>query len=263
MADHLTEQEQIETLKRWWAENGRGIVTGVALALAGYFGYQWWQAGERGKAEAASDLYQSFVEAVSANEGEPDNKQLTTAKSLAQQLKTDFSKRIYSSEAALRLAALAADKNDLEVAANELRWVVDNSSEEPLKLLAKRRLAAVLAARGEPGEALALVQGQVPSAFAALYAETRGDILLQQGDEAGARSAYEQALMQLLPEQAGNKQLLEMKLSGLAEVESAQDEAPAAEVDGETQTETEAAPEANSEVNSKESTEPAQESDAQ
>lgn len=235
MADHLTEEEQIESLKRWWAENGRGIVTGIVLALVGYFGYQWWQASERSKAEEASNLYQSFVEAVSANDGQPDNKQLTTAKSLAQELKEKFAKRIYASQASLRLAALSAKDNDLETAASQLQWVLDNSDEESLKLLAKRRLAAVLAARGKREEALKLVSGDVPPPFAALYSETRGDILLQQSDKAAARAAYQQALAQLLPEQQGNRRLLEMKAESLAAAEPAATEAegsaPALEAD--------------------------------
>ncbi|WP_299942978.1 tetratricopeptide repeat protein [uncultured Microbulbifer sp.] len=216
MAEHITEQEQIETLKRWWAENGRGIVTGVALALAGYFGYQWWQGDQRAKAEAASDLYQSFVEAVSANNNQPDNKQLTTAKTLAEQLKSDFGSRIYASQASLRLAAIAADSNNLEAAQQQLQWVFDNSGETALQLLAKRRLAAVVAARGNPDEALELVAGTVPPAFAALYSETRGDILKQKGKDASAHAAYEQALTELLPEQAGSAQLLRLKADSLA-----------------------------------------------
>lgn len=223
MADHITEEEQIETLKRWWAENGKGIVTGVVLALAGYFGYQWWQTSERDKAEAASNLYQSFVEAVSANEGQPDNKQLTTAKSVARQLKDEFGGRIYASQAALRLAAIATADNDLEAATKQLQWVLDNASEPSMELLAKRRLAAVKAARGEPDEALALLEGDIPPAFAALYAETRGDILLQKGDEAAAHSAYQQALAQLLPEQQANSaRLLRMKAESLAAAEDSE-----------------------------------------
>ncbi|QFT53875.1 tetratricopeptide repeat protein [Microbulbifer sp. THAF38] len=216
MSEHLTEQEQIETLKRWWAENGRGIVTGVVLALVGYFGYQWWQGDQRAKAEAASDLYQGFIEAVSANNSQPDNKQLTTAKTLAEQLKNEYGSRIYASQASLRLAAIAADKNDLEAAQTQLQWVLDNTKEEALELLAKRRLATVIAARGNPDEALKLIEGNVPPAFAALYSETRGDILRQKGDDAGARSAYEQALSELLPEQAGSTQLLRLKVESLA-----------------------------------------------
>ncbi|MEW5248241.1 YfgM family protein [Microbulbifer sp. 2201CG32-9] len=228
MADHLTEEEQIETLKRWWAENGRGIVTGITLALAGYFGYQWWQNSERSSAEGASNLYQSFVAAVTANEGQPDDKQMTTARSLAQQLKDEYGSRIYASQAALRVAALAAADNDLEAATEQLQWVLANTGEDTLKLLATRRLAAVVSARGQPDEALAMLGGDIPDAFAALYAETRGDILLQQGDEEAARLAYEQAIDELLPEQAASAQLLRLKADSIAAApEDAAEESPA------------------------------------
>ncbi|MCQ3827986.1 tetratricopeptide repeat protein [Microbulbifer elongatus] len=217
MADHLTEEEQIESIKRWWKENGTGIVTGVVLALAAYFGWQWWQGKERGEAEAASNMYQSFVEAVSANEGNPDNKQVTTAKSLARELKDDYGNRIYATQASLELAALAAKENDLEAAAKELQWALDNTGDEALKLVAKRRLAAVKAARGETKEALKLLEGDVPPAFASLYAETRGDILVQQGDTDAARTAYQEARAQILPEQAANSRLLDLKIESLGE----------------------------------------------
>ncbi|WP_299591385.1 tetratricopeptide repeat protein [uncultured Microbulbifer sp.] len=250
MADHLTEEEQIESLKRWWKENGTGIVTGIVLALAGYFGWQWWQGKERSDAEAASNVYQGFVEALAANEGNPDNKQLTTAQSLARELKDDFAKRIYAAQASLQLAGLAAEKNDLETAAKELQWVLDNSGDESLTLVAKRRLAAVKAARGETKEALALVQGDVPAAFAALYAETRGDILVQQGDKEAARAAYLQARAQLLPEQAAGSRLLDLKIETLGEAPQAEksnaQDGPAAQAAGdanEAETDSEAATE--------------------
>ena len=240
MADHLTEEEQIETIKRWWKENGSGIVTGIVLALAAYFGWKWWQGKERSDAESASNVYQGFVEAVSANEGKPDNKQLTTAQSLARELKDDYAKRIYAAQASLQLAALAVEKNDLEAAAKELQWVVDNSSDDALTLVAKRRLASVKAARGETNEALALLKGDVPPAFAALYAETRGDILVQQGDKDAARAAYQEARAQLLPEQAAGSRLLDLKIEGLGEApqadeENAQDEPAAEDTEAETE----------------------------
>lgn len=241
MADHLTEEEQIESIKRWWKENGTGIVTGVVLALVAYFGYQWWQGKQRADAEAASNVYQGFVAAVSANDGQPDNKQLTTAQSLARELKDNFASRIYASQAALQLAALAVEKNDLEEASKQLQWALDNTSEDALKYLAKRRLAAVKAARGETGEALKLLEGDVPAAFVALFAETRGDILIQQGDKDGARAAYVQARAAMLPEQAAASRLLDLKIETLGgaaeETNETQEEQPVSETDSDKATE--------------------------
>ena len=38
MAEDITEEEQIEALKRWWAENGMQTVLAVVLVIGGYFG---------------------------------------------------------------------------------------------------------------------------------------------------------------------------------------------------------------------------------
>ena len=40
MADHLTEEEQIEALKAWWAENGVKTLVSIVLIVGGYFSYQ-------------------------------------------------------------------------------------------------------------------------------------------------------------------------------------------------------------------------------
>ena len=42
MADHITEEEQIEALKRWWDENGKQVVLAIVLTVGGYFGWQAW-----------------------------------------------------------------------------------------------------------------------------------------------------------------------------------------------------------------------------
>lgn len=258
MADHLTEEEQIESIKRWWKENGTGIVTGIVLALAAYFGWQWWQGKTRTDAEAASNVYQGFVEAVSANEGQPDNKQLTTAQSLARELKDNFASRIYASQAALQLAALAVEKNDLEEASKQLQWALDNTQEDAIMFVAKRRLAAVKAARGETGEALKLLEGDVPTAFAGLFAETRGDILVQQGDKDAARAAYLQARAQQLPDQAAGSRLLDLKIESLGKAPEPSDETPADETQEE-----QPVSESDSSSDSDRATEAATEKDAQ
>ena len=43
MAELLTEEEQVEQLKKWWKENGLSIVGGVVVGLALVFGWRSWQ----------------------------------------------------------------------------------------------------------------------------------------------------------------------------------------------------------------------------
>ena len=39
-----SEREQIEAMKKWWAQNGKAIITGLVLGLAALIGWQQWSA---------------------------------------------------------------------------------------------------------------------------------------------------------------------------------------------------------------------------
>lgn len=51
MAYDLEEQEQIESLKHWWRDNGN-VITWIAivvlLAVAGWFGWKNWERKQAG-----------------------------------------------------------------------------------------------------------------------------------------------------------------------------------------------------------------------
>ena len=40
MADHMQDEADLEALKRWWDENGKGIVAAVVVAVLGTVGWQ-------------------------------------------------------------------------------------------------------------------------------------------------------------------------------------------------------------------------------
>ena len=62
-----------------------------------------------------------------------------------------------------------------------------------LALIARLRLARVQLAQGKADDALKTLDAAKPGAFAARYAEVRGDALLAKGDRAGALKAYREA----------------------------------------------------------------------
>ena len=71
MADHITEEEQIEALKRWWEENGKQTILGIALIVGGYFGWQAWTDHSVEQSSAASLTYQEMVDNLAGlNPGE-------------------------------------------------------------------------------------------------------------------------------------------------------------------------------------------------
>ena len=62
MADHLSEEEQIEAVKRWWAANGMQTILAVVLVIGGYFGWQAWTDHVDDQAAAASLVYQEMLD---------------------------------------------------------------------------------------------------------------------------------------------------------------------------------------------------------
>ena len=61
MAEQRQDEADLEALKRWWDENGKGIVAAVVVAVLGTVGWQQYQGFTASKAEAASDLYASML----------------------------------------------------------------------------------------------------------------------------------------------------------------------------------------------------------
>ena len=46
MAEYETEEQQVEALKQWWAENGRAVLMGIGLGLVLIFGFRFWQSSK-------------------------------------------------------------------------------------------------------------------------------------------------------------------------------------------------------------------------
>jgi len=190
---YRTEEEQVEALKRWWQENGRSTILGVVLALGVGFGWQAWQKNQEAAAAQASNLYQQMLQALAA---EPQQG-AGAARDLALRIKDEHRGTTYAQLAALHLARLAVNSNDLGGAEAELRWVLamaDNGSD--LHRMAQLRLARVTAAQGQADEALAMLENPDP-AYAASYAMARGDILLGAGRDSEALEAFERAAASL------------------------------------------------------------------
>ncbi len=194
MADHLEDDEQVEALKRWWDENGKSTMAGVALAVAGTVGWQQYQGWSAQQAEMASDAWGAIEVAVQSD----DSGSIETINALAESLKDDFSGTVYARFAALQLAALAVEAGDLDVAESELRWALTKEGElSELGQLIQLRLARVLADQGDTTAALAILDSN-KGAYPAAYATAKGDILVSEGRHVEALSAYREARAVLL-----------------------------------------------------------------
>jgi|TARA_R110001599_G_scaffold177980_6_gene370391 predicted negative regulator of RcsB-dependent stress response len=207
-----TEEEQVEKIKELWKKHGVPLLTGVVIALAGVFGWQGWGNYQDNKAANASALYQSMLESVLGDGGTEDR---ARGAELAEQIREEYSGTRYAQFAALMQARLAVEAEDLPAAEALLNEVVGDAGDPVMEEVARQRLARVLAAQDRAEEALELLTGEVSGALLASREEVRGDLLLELGREADARTAYQAALAALEDPQA--RPQLQLKLNDLAE----------------------------------------------
>lgn len=187
MALDLEEQEQVEELKAWWKQHG-GFVAAIVLAMAvGFVGWQGWRLYQADQAANASLLYDTLTKAVQAN----DAKALRDASGT---LVESYPRTLYAPMGALVAARYYFDRNDLKNAKAQLQWVLERSSSDDMRGLARLRLAAVLLDEKAYDEALKLLEAPHPAAYEAQYAALRGDILVAKNQAAEAKAAYKLAL---------------------------------------------------------------------
>lgn len=200
-----TEDEQLEALKKWWSENGVSIVAGIVIGIGTIFGWRGWQAHQQAQAEAASLLYAETI--VNIRQGRN-----TAAREAAGQLLNDYTSTGYAAFAALMLARLNVEENNLDAALEHLQWVLENADQEELKHLARIRMARVHLARQEPEQALAVLDVPSPGEFTAMYEELKGDAYVQLNQIEQARTAYQLALTESGSPAVDNTSYLQMKL---------------------------------------------------
>jgi len=187
MAYDLEEQEQLATLKGWWKDNGTSVLVvlaAVAIALAGWLGWRNWQAGQ---AQQAAALYDSLQKALQSNDAK-------SVRDAGGSLVEGFPRTLYASMGALASARFHIERGDPKSARAQLQWVVERSSSDELRDLARLRLAGVLLDEKAHDEALAQLEEKHAPAMAAQYAALKGDVLVAKGKAAEAKAAYRLAL---------------------------------------------------------------------
>ncbi len=208
METYQTEEEQVQALKDWWKENARSVIAGLVFGVLAIGGYRYWDNYQHSQSAQASVVFAEIIAAADSNNSDK-------AYELGKQMLDAYGGTPYASLSALMLAKVAADKDDYDSARAQLQWVLDNSSNDGFKLLARLRMARVLATQDKTSEALSLLDARDNAGFASLYDEARGDIYVQQGKTSEAADAYRKALLaaDLQPQR---RQFLQMKLDDLA-----------------------------------------------
>jgi len=207
VAVHLSEEEQVEAIKKWWRENGRSAIIGVVLGIVMVVSWSVWQSNRQSKFVQASDLYQQLLNAQEQKNSESSFK-------LSERLIDLHEGTIYALYGKFFLAKLYVEKNDLPSAKKVLEEILQSDVDSSYKHIARLRLLRLLAAGEEPEAGLEIIElTDIAGSgkFEAQYEELRGDLYVALGKDGQARAAYQRS------EQIGESSpYLQLKIDDLA-----------------------------------------------
>ena len=204
MAYDLEEQEQLESLKRWWKKHGNWITWVLIAVLGCYAVYAYWGYYQRKQTAQASQLYYEMQNAVMSDDNE-------RALRVAKDTQEKFGRTAYEPMVTQVAAKMAYEENKVDVAKTQLQWVVDNAKQDGYKAIARLRLAGILLDEKAYDEGLKLLSAGFPEPFVGLAEDRKGDFLVAQNKLDDARTAYRTALEKTSPDDPG-RQLIQLKL---------------------------------------------------
>ena len=188
MAYDLDEQEKLDAMKAWWGRYGSMVLTVVVIAAAAVFGWRGWQWYQTHRASQAMGYFEALEDAA----GQSGDDAVARVKAASATLRDDYAGTPYAARGALVAAKALQAQNDAQGARAQLEWVAQGK-DAALAPLARLRLAGLLLDQKQYDDALAQLRDP-PPAFAALYADRRGDILAAQGKRDEARKAWQGAI---------------------------------------------------------------------
>jgi len=195
-----TEKEQVEQIKKWWNSNGKQIIAGAVIGLAGIWGWNTYSDYQDKQSLNARSLYLSYA-SDSNNLGAYDR------------LTTDFSSSSYSDQAILLMAKYLFDAGSYTQALGVIKPLINNPS-SVIANTAALRAASIHLQLGQHDQALLILEGQSEDGFSGLIYNLMGDIYLDLGNRSEAQKYYSLAIDNVA-ENSNLSQLIQIKLDDL------------------------------------------------
>jgi predicted negative regulator of RcsB-dependent stress response len=210
--DLLTDDEQLDAVKRAFLDYAPWIVGGLIVGAGLLFGWRYYEGRQTDRALRAAAEFGQMTAAMQAE----DRKK---SRDLAATLVKDFANTPYADQAQLAIARMNVEDGRPADAVAPLTLVMNGSKDPQLKQIARLRLARVLIDQGKPDEAIKLLGQDTPASFAGRFHEVRGDALYAKKDIPGAVKEYNAALG--AADAGADAALLDLKLADLASTEKA------------------------------------------
>ena len=179
-----SDNEEIQLIKDLWKRYGSTILICALIFAVTNFGWRYWQGNKQHKMELASTNYTQMLVAFEQQKNDE-------AKLYAKRLMQDCPKSSYASLAALMLAKLAVQSNDLKLAGEQLQFIIKKSSNNTLRQITKIRLARVFLELKRPQDALNLLITTDDDAYKDEINEISGDALMALGKTSEAKLSYQ------------------------------------------------------------------------
>ncbi|KAA8671258.1 YfgM family protein [Pantoea dispersa] len=205
MEVYSNENEQVDALRRFFANNGKALAVGVIVGIAALGGWRFWSSHQEGTDKAASAQYQQLTSAMQADKPQT----LEAVASFASE-----NNNTYGALAALDLAKQYVAANQLDKAITLLQSGLKDTKDANLQAVINLRLARIQLQQNQADAALTTLNNVKGDGWTAIVADIRGEALLSKGDKQGARDAWSKgAESQASP---ALKQMLQMKMNNLS-----------------------------------------------
>lgn len=208
MSVYMTEEEQLEAIKKWWSKYNNLITIALSVILIVFAGFKYWNWHQDKINTQASNAYERLMLAFS-------NQDNQSVQAYASQLINSYGKTVYADAARLTLAKLFVTDDNYQKAKENLDYVANYSKMLPLKQVAKIRMARLFAAEKAYDKALAQLAKVDDSAYMPVINELKGDIYTATGQYQQAIASYKEAITEVRTNGMGNL-FLEMKTNELA-----------------------------------------------
>ena len=195
-----SEEEQVDKLKKWWDSNGKQIIAGAVLGLAGIFGWNYYVDYQDSQALNARALYLSYA-SDSANVGAYDK------------LMKDHPSSSYADQATMLMAKYLFEAENYSLALDALKPLMSREN-SVIASTAALRSASLYLELGQHQEALAVLNMDNANEFSGLFYNLTGDVYLDLGNYEEARNNYALAI-ENITDNSSLSQLIQIKLDDL------------------------------------------------
>jgi len=201
---YSNENEQVDALKGFFAQNGKALAIGVIIGIGALAGWRYWSSQQDNGSRETSAAYQQVSTAL-------DGSKPATLDAAAKFVSSNSN--TYGALASLDLAKRYVDNNQLDKAALQLETGLKATKDADLQAVLNLRLARIQLQQKQADAALKTLDAIKGDGWTAIIADVRGEALLSKGDSKGAREAWSKGIGSNAS--SALKEMLQMKMNNL------------------------------------------------